>query len=139
MFSPASPALPTVPPGPNPTGAVARGWGLMPAVVLPGALLVAVLISTQFLFQPFVWRNWPLDEVLLGWLDVLRDRAITALAIGMALIAAGRVPRRSPKVEVMLLCLAIAVGAAIGEVAPIAADQAATTQDLHLALGRMLQ
>lgn len=139
MFSPASPALPTVPPGPNPTGAVARGWGLTPAVVLPGAVLVAVLISTQFLFQPFVWRNWPVDEVLLGWLDVLRDRAITALAIGMALVAAGRVPWRSPKVGVMLLCLAIASGAAIGELAPIAADTRATAQDLHLALGRVVQ
>ena len=139
MFSPATPALPAVPPGPNPSGAVARGWGLTPAVVLPGALLVAVLISTQFLFQPFVWRNWPVDEVLLGWLDVLRDRAITALAIGMALVAAGRVPGRSPKAGAVLLCVAIAAGAALGEVAPIAADEGATTQDLHLALGRMLQ
>ncbi len=139
MFSPASPALPAVPPGPNPSGAVTRGWSLPPAVVLPGALLVAVLISTQFLFQPFVWRNWPVDEVLLGWLDVLRDRAITALAIGMALVAAGRVPWRSPKVGIMLLCLAIAFGAALGELAPIAADEGATTQDLHLALGRVMQ
>ena len=127
MFSPASPALPAVPPGPNPSGAVTRGWSLPPAVVLPGALLVAVLISTQFLFQPFVWRNWPVDEVLLGWLDVLRDRAITALAIGMALVAAGRVPWRSPKVGIMLLCLAIASGAALGELAPIDSVQHVAT------------
>lgn len=122
-----------------PPGLAARAWDLPAAVVLPGALLVAVLISTQFLFQPFVWRNWPVDEVLLGWFDVLRERAVTALAIGIALVAVGRVQSCRPSTRALLLCLAIACGAAVGELAPVAADERTTTHDLHLALGRVLQ
>ena len=29
-------------------------------------VLLAVMMSLQFLAQPFVWRNWPVDEVMLG-------------------------------------------------------------------------
>jgi hypothetical protein len=128
-----SPALHAAP------GTAARAWDLPASIVLPGALLVAVLISTQYLFQPFVWRNWPVDEVLLGWLDVMRERAVTALAIGAALVCAGRVQGFGPRARVALLCIAIPVGAAIGELAPLATDTQAGSQDLHLALGRVLQ
>jgi signal transduction histidine kinase len=116
-----------------------RAWDLPASVVLPGALLVALLFSTQYLFQPFVWRHWPVDEVLLGWLDVLRDRAITALAIGMALLAAGHVPLRSAGARAACLVAAIAIGALGGELAPVALDPRGAAHDLHLALARALQ
>jgi LytS/YehU family sensor histidine kinase len=72
---------------------------------------------------------------------VLRARAITATAIGLALITVGRIHCRSAGTRAMLLCLAIACGAVIGETVPITitADEQATPQDLLLALGRVLQ
>jgi signal transduction histidine kinase len=127
-----SPALPAASP--------ARAWDLPASVVLPGALGAAVLISTQYLFQPFVWRHFPMDEILLGWLDVMGDRAVTALAIGLALLAANRMAERaSRRVQVALVCAAIAFGAAVGELVPLAADNRIGPQDVHLALGRVLQ
>lgn len=110
MVSPALPAatdLPSLPEVPA-AGAGVRAWELSATIALPGALLVAVLISTQFLFQPFVWRHWPIDEVLLGWFDVIRERATTALAIAVALVAAGRVPLHRPRARTALMFAAIA-------------------------------
>ena len=37
-----------------------------PATLLGAAAALAVLVSTQFFFQPFVWRHWPLDEIVSG-------------------------------------------------------------------------
>lgn len=141
MVSPALPAsiAPVAPSLLAAPAAGARAWELPASVVLPGALLVALLFSTQYLFQPFVWRHWPVDEVLLGWLDVLRDRAITALAIGTAVLAAGRVPLRSAGMRATCLFTGIAVSALGGELAPVALDSRSTAHDLYLALGRALQ
>lgn len=117
----------------------ARGWVLPASTVLPFALLVALVISTQFLFQPFVWRNWPVDEVLLGWLDILRDRAITALAIGLMLMAAGRIAVRSASARMGLSLAAIAIGAVAGEMCVALLAGRGALQDMHLAVGRVLQ
>jgi signal transduction histidine kinase len=125
--------------GHAPTPARERAWHLSARLVIPTALGVALLLSTQFLAQPFVWRNWPLDEVLLGWRDVLTARAITALAIGTALIAAGRLRVRHAGARAALLVGAIASGAAAGELLPLAFDAQATSIDLQLAVGRLLQ
>jgi hypothetical protein len=32
--------------------------------------------GSSFLAQLFVWRNWPIREVLQGWLHIFRDRLI---------------------------------------------------------------
>ena len=61
------------------------------------ALLLALLASTQFLFQPFVWRNWPLDEVLLGWFDVAGWFALVALTISAAVLGALNLIDRLPR------------------------------------------
>jgi signal transduction histidine kinase len=116
-----------------------RDWHLPARVVLPVALLVALLLSTQFLFQPFVWRNWPVDEVMLGWLDIMRARATTALAIGVALVLVSRMQVGHPGARAALLAGAIALGAGVGELAPLVADERAAAHELHLALGRVLQ
>ena len=47
-----------------------------PAKMLACSILVALLMSTQYLCQQFVWEYWPVDEVLAGWLEVVRDRVI---------------------------------------------------------------
>src|SRR5207247_8321439 len=48
------------------------------------SLAVALLMSTPYLFQPFVWRNWPWNEVLAGWVEVIIDRVVGAGSIALA-------------------------------------------------------
>ena len=139
MVSPSLPAATDMSSLPDIPAAGARAWDLPAAITLPGALLVAVLISTQFLFQPFVWRHWSIDEVLLGWLDVMRERAITALTIGVALVVVGRVPLRIPSARFALMFAAIACGAVAGELTALAVDGRNAAHDLQLALARALQ
>ena len=79
------------------------------------ALAFGVLASSQFLAQPFVWRHWPVDEVLIAWLDVVRDRVTVALAIAAALLAARRWQVESALARSAKLGLAIVLGAAAGE------------------------
>jgi hypothetical protein len=79
----------TMMPGAMPVRASAR-WPLRP--VLGACILIAMLMSMQYLVQPFVWRNWPWDDVLAGWLDIARDRIVVATCIGIALVAASRLP-----------------------------------------------
>ena len=119
---------------PAPSAGAHQAWRLPPATVLPWSVLIAVAMSTQFLFQPFVWRNWPLDEVLLGWSEVVRDRVVVALAIALALIGAGRAPARTPAGHALLLGAAIVFGAAVGEVALVGAPG-----DARSVFGRVLR
>ena len=87
------------------------------STVLGYSLVVALLLSTQYLAQPFVWRHWPWDEVVFGWLEVLRDRIVVATAIGLAIIGTRRDSVRSLPARTLLLALAILLGASIGEAA----------------------
>lgn len=93
----------------------AAGWRLAAPTAALWALAVAVLMSTQYLVQPFVWANWPVDDVLLGWLDVARDRVLVALAIAIALVLATRAPARRPLARALLVATAIVAGAIAGE------------------------
>jgi Histidine kinase len=131
-----SPALPAAPPAPTPA---LRAWDMPARIVLPGALLVSLLISTQYLFQPFVWRNWPVDEVLLGWVDIVRERVVTALAIGVALVLAGHVPVRSALLRAVLMVVAITLGAAVGELTPLLLADDSNEYDIQRALGHVLR
>ncbi|HEY6132687.1 MAG TPA: hypothetical protein VIW70_01810, partial [Rubrivivax sp.] len=131
-----SPALPAAPPAPTPA---LRAWNMPARIVLPGALLVALLISTQYLFQPFVWRNWPVDEVLLGWFDIVRERVVTALAIGVALVLAGHAPVRSAVLRAVLMAVAIALGAAVGELTPLLLAADSHEHDVRRVLGHVLR
>ena len=90
------------------------------STVLIGSVVVAVLMSTEYLFQPFVWRNWPWDEVLAGWFEVARDRVVVALMIGSALIGSSRVPVRTLRARAALLAAAIVAGAGAGELVLLA-------------------
>jgi signal transduction histidine kinase len=106
-------ASPIVPSGlPRPT--------LRAVTALLWAVAVAAAMSTQFLFQPFVWANWPWDEVFAGWLEVARERAVVAFAIALALVAASRIPARSARSRAAFLALAIVSGATVGEAALLA-------------------
>ena len=82
---------------------------------LPVAVGIGLLMSTQVLFQPFVWRNWPLDEILLGWLDVARDCVVVACLIALALRCVAALPVASAAGRALLLGFAIVAGAIAGQ------------------------
>jgi hypothetical protein len=48
------------------------GWGT----------LLTLALSTQLLFQPFVWRNWPWDEVLSAWFATRTRGGAPACPVG---------------------------------------------------------
>ena len=75
------------------------------------AAWIALTMSSELLFQPFVWRNWPWGDVLLAWGELAVRRLEVALAIAAALMAAWAVPVRSLGVRALLLAAAIAVAA----------------------------
>lgn len=112
-------------------------WRLPPRLVLGGAVLVALLMSTEYLFQRFVWRYWPWDEVLSGWVDVARDRLVVALAMALALLAVTRWRVRSLRARSALLAMAIVAGAAAGEALLQLAGLPGALGDAPAVLGRI--
>ena len=78
------------------------------------ASLVALLMSTEFLFQPFIWRNFSLEQIGPAWLAIARDRLVVALMIAAALGLIGR-PLTSGRWRFAPYVLAVVVGAMAGE------------------------
>jgi signal transduction histidine kinase len=79
------------------------------------AIVIAFGMSLQFLAQLFVWRNWPVSEVLEGWLFIFRDRLIVAVLIALA-VAGLRAQRvRSLRLRSALLAACVLCGAMLGE------------------------
>ncbi len=76
---------------------------------------IAFGISLQFLAQTFVWRNWPIGEVLQGWLYILRDRLIVATLITAAILLLGFVRIQSALLRSVLLAAGVLGGAIVGE------------------------
>jgi sensor histidine kinase YesM len=101
------------------------------------AIGIAAAMSTQFLFQPFVWANWPWDEILAGWLGIARDRMVVAFAIALALVAASRMPARTAPSRASLLALAIVFGAIVGEFVLVALGAAAEGVEWRRIAGRI--
>lgn len=79
------------------------------------AQCIALIVSTQYLFQPFLWRHWPLDEILLGGLEVLRDRAVVATCIAIAFVAVRHAPQSRALGRSLAMGLGIVLGAVTGE------------------------
>jgi len=96
-------------------------------------------MSIQFLFQPFVWRNWPVDEVLLGWVDIARDRVVVALMIALALVGIGRLPARHLTSRALMLAGAIVAGALIGELILLAGGALEAADHLRLLVARVVR
>ena len=89
----------------------AAAWRPSVRAVLLCAVWIALMMSAQLLFQPFVWRNWPWDEVLGAWFQLACRRLEVALAIAAALMGAWALPARSLGVRAALLAGAIALAA----------------------------
>ncbi|MGA8033225.1 MAG: histidine kinase [Casimicrobiaceae bacterium] len=103
------------------------------------AVVVAVCMSTQYLFQPFVWKHWPVGDVLVGWGEVVRDRVLVAVTIALAVVVATRIPARRLPARAALLALAIVAGAGIGQVVLLASGSPYARGGLSVALGRATQ
>jgi signal transduction histidine kinase len=105
---------------PHQVGVHVARWARLPSLrVLGLALVFGVIASTQYLFQPFVWRNWPVDEVLLGWFTVLVDRLAVALTMGLAVAAAlaamQQLPDARPVMRGAIFVALAMAGAVAGE------------------------
>lgn len=100
------------------------------------ALVIGLVMSTQFLSQPFIWRDYPLTDILAGWSAIARDRLIVSGIIGTALVLVGLIRTRSLVSRLALMGGAAVAGAAMGEFALhllIAGDD---RQDLVSLVGR---
>ena len=98
------------------------------------AAIIAVLKSTQFLVQPFVWQNWAVSDVLVGWLEIARDELIVAATLSVALLGVLRL-HLSLRLQALAVAFAFAAGAVAGEAFLMVVDpQAAASGPLALAL-----
>jgi signal transduction histidine kinase len=81
------------------------------------SVVLALAVAMDYLFQPWVWRNWPIDEVLLGWLPILAARGWVALLIAMggwlALQASWRLPFAARSVLFGMATVAAALAAEV--------------------------
>ncbi len=109
------------------------------ARIAAAASVVAMLMSTQFLAQPYVWRNWPADEVLKAWLMIAGDRLVVAGAITASLLAARQIPAGGAAIQAALLGGAIILGSVLGEGVRLAIDPFGDHGDFGSIVGRILQ
>ena len=93
-----------------PSGHVARA-----VLVFGFSTAIAFGMSLQFLAQLFVWRNWPIREVLQGWLYIFRDRLIVAILITLPIVVLGILRIRSPLLRGTLLAASVLAGAIVSE------------------------
>ena len=77
--------------------------------------MIAFALSLQYFAQPFVWRNWPVEEVLEGWLFIFRDRLIVTVLIAAAISATALVRTESLQLRAVLLAVGVVIGAVSGE------------------------
>jgi hypothetical protein len=115
------------------------GREFSPWRTLGGGVLVAVLMSTQFLFQEFVWRNWPWDESAAGMARACarpdRRRGDHRAGTDCGRTPADPVlPARS-----LLLAAAILVGASVGELLLIVVDAPGAHAEAAPVLGRIVR
>lgn len=78
------------------------------------ATLVALLMSTEFLFQPFIWRNFDAGGIFLGWVAIAKDRLVVGLTIALFLVAVGR-PKGGRTTQIVSVFITVVAGASAGE------------------------
>jgi len=80
------------------------------------AFAIILALSTQFLFQAGLYDIWPLQDILLGWLDHFLDLSIVGGCVFVAVAAAAFLRTGSSAARHLLLLASIALGALSGEV-----------------------
>ncbi|MFO1328844.1 MAG: histidine kinase [Rubrivivax sp.] len=97
------------------------------------ALALALVFSTQFFAQPFVWRHWEPAEVLWAWLGILGERGAVALAIAgavrLALALFARRPALAPGARAAIYTGAVVVAVVVAEILLVALDTADAAGD----------
>ena len=79
------------------------------------ALCIAFALSTELLFQFDLYENWPLADILLGWLDHFFDQLIVGVCIFVGIAVAALIPTNSTPGKQLLFLMAITLGALAGE------------------------
>ncbi len=79
------------------------------------ALCIAFALSTELLFQFDLYENWPLADILLGWLDHFVDQLIVGVCIFVGIAVAALIPTNSTPGKQLLFLMAITLGALAGE------------------------
>ncbi len=102
------------PPKPLRSIFAAAGSSFLPAVLI--SIGGALVVSLQFLAQPWVWRNWPLPEIVEGWLFVFRDRLVVTVSIATATVLSSSLAIVSLRLRTLSLAVSVVVGALLGEV-----------------------
>ena len=80
------------------------------------SVAIAFALSLQYLAQPFVWRNWPPEEVLEGWLVIFRDRLIVTALMAAAITVTALVRTESLQLRAILLAVGVVIGAVSGRI-----------------------
>jgi hypothetical protein len=97
-------------PGRRRSGHAARA-----ALAFGFSTVIAFGMSLQYLAQLFVWRNWPISEVLQGWLYIFRDRLIVATLITLPIVVLGILRIQYSLLRSALLAASVLGGAVVGE------------------------
>ena len=92
-----------------------RGYALRAAQTFGFSTAIAFGMSLQFLAQLFVWRNWPIREVIDGWLYIFRDRLIVATLITCLIVLLDTLRTQAPLLRSALLAAGVLAGAIAGE------------------------
>jgi sensor histidine kinase YesM len=79
------------------------------------ALCIVFALSTELLFQFELYENWPLADILLGWLDHFVDQLIVGVCIFVGIAVAALIPTNSTPGKQLLLLMVITLGALAGE------------------------
>jgi signal transduction histidine kinase len=114
-------------------------WRLSPWAAAKWAGAIGVFISTQYLAQPFVWENWPIAEVIEGWIEIARDRLIVAATIAFALVVVTHAGARTVLTRASLIAAAVVCGALAGELLLVALDMHDDRVDAASVAGRVAQ
>jgi hypothetical protein len=91
------------------------GHGARAVLAFGFSTAIAFGMSLQYLAQLFVWRDWPIREVLRGWLYIFRDRLIVATLIALPIVLLGILRTQSPLLRSALLTASVLAGAVVGE------------------------
>ncbi len=108
-------------------------------ILLVGAATIAILMSTQMLCQPFVWRNWNGTDVVVAWLVIARDRLVVAMMIAVMLAALGWGRTAGTSWRIWRAVLAVLLGSASGELMLLMLGIGDEREDWASMLGRVLR
>jgi Histidine kinase len=103
------------------------------------ATAIGVFNSTQFLAQPFVWRNWQIADVLFGWAQIAGDRVMVAVTIAGAATIGVRISRSIPRAGTLIFVVSIVIGSIAGEWGRSFIDPFGDHMDSWSMTGRVLQ